>query len=284
MQRITISEFLVYLVELIPVDFSQYSYSNDKILSQTFLPAETAIAKHNDVIQLLANLGADLSLGVKMSQNSYVNDQDKVTLLNAVRLGITNVEKEIKQVKKVSEAPSDTLLPTVDGGWKGYVAQLKKKIKEVQSEQNSDKQDDPWPTANRLRELEELKQYFIDTERILVAHGAKTWNEAFPTQKVIETPTSEDIEIKDDPTVERKNIYRLHSTYYNMPAAPMHQSKLYDELYEACFSGDDAKIQQFCLPPEGSKQKDVLQISVQTNEDDNRWGEYRYQLLWYFDD
>ena len=41
----------------------------------------------------------------------------------------------------------------------------------------------------------------------------------------------------------------------------------YDELYKACYAGDDAKIQKLCLPAEGAGDKDkdkkrLLNISI----------------------
>jgi hypothetical protein len=49
----------------------------------------------------------------------------------------------------------------------------------------------------------------------------------------------------------------------------------YNELYEACYAGDDAKIQKLCLPAEGASDKDkkrLLNISVFI--DDNTLGHY----------
>jgi hypothetical protein len=45
----------------------------------------------------------------------------------------------------------------------------------------------------------------------------------------------------------------------------------YDELYEACYAGDDAKIQKLCLPAEGAGNKDkdkkrLLNISIFIND------------------
>ena len=56
-------------------------------------------------------------------------------------------------------------------------------------------------------------------------------------------------------------------TEYSRQFVPQHMVSDYDKLYEACYAGDDAKIQKLCLPVEGAGDKDkdkkrLLNISI----------------------
>ncbi len=43
----------------------------------------------------------------------------------------------------------------------------------------------------------------------------------------------------------------INKTHYRRQYVPKHLVEAYDELYEVCFTGDDAKIQHLCLPIDG---------------------------------
>jgi hypothetical protein len=51
---------------------------------------------------------------------------------------------------------------------------------------------------------------------------------------------------------------------FGMKFLPTHLKVLYDELYEACWVGDNATIQELCLPKNIQEGKEPIQISVQT--------------------
>jgi hypothetical protein len=73
------------------------------------------------------------------------------------------------------------------------------------------------------------------------------------------------------PHSEKLQYYTFTTSTYSTPA-PQTMGGLYDELYEACFSGDDEKIRRLCLPPAGTKSKaPALQISVLEARLDQAW-------------
>jgi hypothetical protein len=64
--------------------------------------------------------------------------------------------------------------------------------------------------------------------------------------------------------------YIRHVWYsYSTNLVPAHLKVLYDELYQACWTGDNATIQELCLPKHISDDKEPIQISVQTTFDDS---------------
>jgi len=69
------------------------------------------------------------------------------------------------------------------------------------------------------------------------------------------------------PTVEASGAattgYICH-TRFGMKSVPAHLKVLYDELYEACWDGDNTTIQELCLPKNIREGKEPIQISVQT--------------------
>lgn len=56
---------------------------------------------------------------------------------------------------------------------------------------------------------------------------------------------------------------------------PAHLKVLYDELYEACWTGDNATIQELCLPKHLAEDKEPIQISVQAS---TATGSFGYML------
>jgi hypothetical protein len=57
--------------------------------------------------------------------------------------------------------------------------------------------------------------------------------------------------------------YARHTKYTTAPI-PTHLKVFYDELYEACWTGDNAAIQELCLPKHLSESHEPIHISVVT--------------------
>jgi hypothetical protein len=60
---------------------------------------------------------------------------------------------------------------------------------------------------------------------------------------------------------------------------PAHLKVLYDELYEACWTGDNGTIQELCLPKHLAEDKEPIQISVLTSTAHNYNGQLT-GMLW----
>jgi hypothetical protein len=56
----------------------------------------------------------------------------------------------------------------------------------------------------------------------------------------------------------------IHHEKYTTTLIPLHLQVFYDELYEACWKGDNASIQELCLPKQVAEGKEPIQIVVQT--------------------
>jgi hypothetical protein len=226
---------------------------SENLLEELYTPVETAIARLDDVLQLLVALGAEVSTGTKGSLDRYSVKERRISILDWVRCAIQRLCGQILGAEKAEER-------IVTSGWKRHHGDLLRRI-EVQREKEQRKSNAPDKT-DITNNLKEIKSYLVDAERVLVSRRAKTWQEIISNkpEEAGTTPTTShlNLAVSSEPT-----RYFLFTSTYGSQHAPQHTISLYDELYEACFAGSNERIQQLCLPPEGTKMKTAaLQISV----------------------
>jgi hypothetical protein len=225
------------------------------------MPVEVAIACHDDVLELLVALGADVNLPTKQAKLHRQSPSYHRSLLDWVRFAIQSTSNDISRkqsVKAKSEGPAVS-------AWKGYHADLVRANEIVKEKQSAS-------TKNKdqvLLELTETKDHFVDVERLLVSRHAKTWDEIYPDEKSTAIQSSTPSTVA---AFEEKSRYVRLTQGYGRDFVPQHIWPLYDELYEACFTGNNEKVRQLCLPTDGTKtQKHPLQISVQMTHPTNEW-------------
>ncbi|KAI9451558.1 hypothetical protein BJY52DRAFT_1297200 [Lactarius psammicola] len=110
---------------------------------------------------------------------------------------------------------------------------------------------------NKRSTLEEeyaraTKDYLASAESVLHAHAASTSEQPATDGKSTETPVTS-----------QESGYIRHGKYTTTPV-PLHLKVFYDELYEACWMGDNASIRELCLPKQVAEGKEPIQIAVQT--------------------
>ena len=110
----------------------------------------------------------------------------------------------------------------------------------------------PSPAPEGVRSLA-TKEYLTFAESVLRAHGATLPEGASASEK----PATGAIGTKTSAT---SGYMRLSES----TAAPVHLKVCYDELYEACWNGDNATIRELCLPKHVAEGKEPIQIAVQT--------------------
>lgn len=243
---------------------NNYYHSAANMMQNVYAPAETAIARRDDVIQLLVGLGVDVNLRTKQAQ-IYSDDSDeaKRTLLDWVRFAIQSLSKQISQAKC---DPLSWSHQSAFSGWKDYHSTLTRNIAVRAAEAETASTD----RTKLLRDLKDAMEYFVEVEQLLVAHQAKSRQDAQQDQQMDSPTSAVPAELPDITSSNQRTEYARHGSRYNSDFVPKHLMLLYDELYDACFNGDNNKIQQLCLPPPGSK-VEPIQISVQTADPDNRW-------------
>jgi hypothetical protein len=214
-------------------------------------------------VQLLISLGADFNTGILANYAHYVKEDEKQSILDWVNVAIQAMEMEIKRGQKAKEPkPVDFSKLT---SWKEY-ATLTVKITDSYlwcHLKLMDKQ------IAEIERMESTKQYFEDVKELLVSLGAKTWAELEGEPKS-DSPGRALLLIgrnlaKPDPAKETSfEDYEFAAlSRYRPTNLPRHLIPRYHELCEACFNGDNEKIQALCLPPEGAQHNETpLQITA----------------------
>ncbi len=222
---------------------------------------ETALHRHDDIVQLLTSLGADVNAVIRSSNDSYNEDEEKISILDWVNIAIRSMEIQIKEAKK----PERDLVP-VDfsalQNWKEYaclaatVSSYPWSYQQTKEERLAD-----------IERMESAKRYFEDVKELLISNGAKTWTEL----KGDKNPKSSSPVV--DKALERSDSQSFENCDFSAlsypTTIPRYLVARYHELFEACFKGDNEKIQALCLPPEGVQNDETpLQITVQLRNPD----------------
>ena len=105
--------------------------------------------------------------------------------------------------------------------------------------------------------LSAKKEYFTFAESVLRAHGAILPEGASTLGK----PAADEIWTDTYHATSQRSGYKRLSDYTE---APVHLKVLYDELYEACWKGDNATIRELCLPKRVAEGKQPIQIAVKS--------------------
>ncbi|KAH9949864.1 ankyrin [Amylocystis lapponica] len=123
--------------------------------------------------------------------------------------------------------------------------------------------------------MADIREYLEATEKSLVDHGAGPEGKlnGSSSRPASSGPPHPPV-VESSPTAQSKErlqlgYHRVSSVYDSFWArhsrisspAPVYLTELYDELFEACWVGDDMKIQELCLPKRGAQSKNgLLQI------------------------
>ena len=219
-------------------------------------PVETAIHRHDPAIYLLVGLGASLDVGIKQSyRGSWAS---KASLLETVEAIVENINKEMERLRRPAEPESMDVDHADQPEWKAWIIKSNQAIKDFDKKENDKQQDN-----KRINELTRMKDYLEEVLGLMKEKKAKTWNQIHPDAEKKET---EDSKKKQEKT--ETPFFSVWSS--NWWATPVLREKapLYEELYEACWNGDDDKLRELCLPPpEGTTRKVApIQIVCKTTE------------------
>ena len=139
-----------------------------------FTPAETAVSSHDEVIQLLIAVDADVNQGIKRSLTSP-RQMEGFTLLDSMQSSIATLLDLVVEAQNMDiDTPA---LPSRALGWNGYRQYSTKTIRFVQVKRQ------PMSSTNEaesLRNLLELKAYFMNVNDLLVSCQAKSWTDIYP--------------------------------------------------------------------------------------------------------
>ena len=239
-------------------------------LNIAYHPVETALSNHDDLVHVLVNLGASVNIGQKKSMDFYCDITNRRTLGDWIQSIINVLENQINSCCRPK--PSAIPIPESSGWQKFYIEyheSLKPQVGEG-SQQEFQKATER-EERERLEKLKDTKAYVLEVKQLLDEHGAKTWKEVYPDVESSATVTPLAIVPDNLSATVPPSKVNLHSymvltsgcNAYGTDTVSEHLLSSYDELYEACFVGDNEKIQSLCLPAEGAKSGSILlNISV----------------------
>lgn len=257
-------------------------------IDQVFTPLETALRSNDDIAQMLLTFGAEYNISIKRARSYWNNPSDRRTVKDWVDVAILKITDRITKEEKEDKPKKsdlDTAAEVVHTGWKEHLQNLRKSIEGEKKEEEVDEDAialQKHEKAKKLASLKNIKAYLLDIQRLLEARSAKSWKELHPDidTNVSLKPEKPPVEWEDDSSsssssasvekdVNSDYIYLTNS--YRGSYVPMSMSKLYDELYDACFVGDDDKVKRLCLPSESesSEETRLLNINVQIGDKDN---------------
>ncbi|KZS99374.1 uncharacterized protein LAESUDRAFT_765616, partial [Laetiporus sulphureus 93-53] len=230
------------------------------------MPVEFVLGRQDDSLEWLAlvmALGAAVSLptrdAAQNAKNSWAADR-RVTLIDWVSCAIRAIEDHLQHLEKRAEsvAPDELDRWASTPGWKAEVGKI---VRQLRVQQKSATFQKPDPVADKERQRK-AKEYFSAVEGLL--DGAKTWDELYPDNKAglgargyLNSSYILPVQNSSHFRYER----RQRTGMWQTTVVPSHLTARYDELFEACANGDNAKVQKLCL---GSKsQEQPLQIVAQ---------------------
>lgn len=236
-------------------------------LTLAYQPVETAVSTGDDIANLLVALGATIDIGLKRAMSTYVSSQERRSLADWFDFAINELTENIKDKTIEHDGKAQENLKqleqskTPEGatGWKAVRGktlddlaaanavniEYQEKVRAQQARQRQ----------QTIERFTDTKDFLLDIRATLTAREAKTWNKIYPTSESDAKPTNRTTRhpyqapIADD--AQSDGYVFLNKHHYRRQYVPKHLVEAYDQLYEACYTGDNAKVQQLCLPVEG---------------------------------
>ncbi|KAH6890099.1 ankyrin repeat protein [Coprinopsis sp. MPI-PUGE-AT-0042] len=248
-----------------------FGYGVTNYLDQCNMPLETAISIHDDVAQLLLASGAAYNLAIKQGVTYYASEGDRGTIKDWVDHAILSVDYQIEKLETVVVAkPKREGTPMVTP-WKQHFMSLQEPEDDEPTNVDTEAVGNyelqmAYDRAKELQEWKSTREYLSDIQRLLSARSAKGWEELFPDVKRIPwTPPSKPaVEYPEDEEEKNTDKYIYNTNRYRSNPVPEHLNAAYDDLFDACFTGNDARIEELCLPAKaGEDVKAPLNVNVQ---------------------
>jgi hypothetical protein len=212
------------------------------------LPVEVALIQHDEVVSLLAALGATVDVSI----NPPYSHSSNMTLLQWISV-------MLKKLRTPSvSGPGTTQEPPIRDTWAQYNAYLATVLPSKEEEGSVKPQKTRSTVVPHINEEHALAMtdYYARAENILRAYSAMP-----QAPQSGETPAPQ--YSGQQRGAAQGTGYVRHTKYGTVPI-PAHLKVFYDELYEACWTGDNAAIQELCLPKHLEESEEPIQISVVT--------------------
>ncbi|KAI0750408.1 hypothetical protein C8Q74DRAFT_1373995 [Fomes fomentarius] len=241
------------------------AYGDPKWQTHIHWPVETALALFSDLTGLLVKIGADYDMGLNVSYQDRQDSASKKSLLDAVR-GMTIRHKAVQEEEKKTTELSDRKEKLEElaalGGWKGALGRDLVKIIEDNTDASAD-------DIDHEKQKKYTLEYLVQVEQLLLSHHAKSWKDLYPNDDDCDTDHSKFFTwtVYRSPLKPTLGFFQMYGESH-FDTAPSHLVALYEELFTACAEGDNAKIEELCLPKEEKSTKQLLHITMRYGDSD----------------
>ncbi|KAH9180206.1 hypothetical protein EDB89DRAFT_2061917 [Lactarius sanguifluus] len=205
--------------------------------ARIYLPVETALSHCDEVISLLAALGADVDGPIMTTNTTFASCRFSLLQWTSGALSLLLSKSAPKSIQAPDGLPDS---PAGDA-WNQYRAYLATVLPYSQVE-------DIGSAGSRGRRMPR------NSSPVLRAHGTQT------------------------PAPPQESGYIRHGKDRTTPV-PVRLKVFYDELYKACWEGDNASIRELCLPKQVAEEEEPIQIVVQTTAPSDSLGSLTGALL-----
>jgi hypothetical protein len=263
-----------------------YSRNDSKYPGNVYMPMEVALGNQDQLAFLLLRLGADVSLQLHSShQHSWRSE--------SLRSIVEFAQDTVKHVNELVESKPDPVEDDDDnedgakieediGPAKLEAETWKEYWKCLCAEMNPKPKTDGVEVVKTEIELENERRtkanlaaqqkFWTEATGALEAAGAKTWNELRP-DNLQDRSKDEDGDGGRNRRQKNEKVkpvvgYKRYSNEWSQESVPNHLWPLYDELFQACWDGDNEKIKKLCVPEEPwTGDVPVLEVAVELNAD-----------------
>lgn len=240
--------------------------------TRIYRPVESALALGDRIIDVLLELGAEINVGTFSSRwaRSYLTVKKEtifdwvVGALNTLDNRIKDLKEELLDLPDKNNAEKPHISPAEITSWGEYLDDYYKRraatsLRTFEAEINEKLQ--------RLGSYERLNEYLHNIRSTLESMGAQTWSQVYGGPGIPKENPNPPASLThiNEANQQPKPKYSVMSNEYRRDWVPHELSERYDELFEAAFKGDDARIQSLCIPSceESDTNTIPLQIAVE---------------------
>lgn len=222
-------------------------------------------------ISPLVQAGAQISLPLNITHSSGQYDKDsRLAIIDWVERQIETLKKEYEELLKEDKKDDRPLtVPYQESPqtWMQQRSYIAGKLTEFRETKR--KPSEPTDKSERKKKLERSLAYYEDVLGLLQSKDAKGYYDLYPEQadKFTKDKLRREDTVqfpKDDDKVVRQQ-YELLSNRYSRTVVQPHLLDQYDALFEACWTGDNARIEELCLPPKTQvSERQPIQITARS--------------------
>jgi hypothetical protein len=162
-------------------------------------------------------------------------------------LNVQLAEEKIKTSEEKVEPKPIITAPENPKTWAEYRLWTLGKLMDIRKQYQTGNTAQKKVDNDVLLENKQRRQFYEEAASFLKEQNAQTWDELYPDMPREEKNASKK-ESNAEVVATQRVQYKLMRGGWGTDPVMLHLLDSYDELFEACWTGDNAKIQQLCLP------------------------------------